>query len=123
MRLTARPATRADILRWHPEASCSFKAWVCEVNDEPAGIIGVGLSRPVATLFSAFEDSLKPHLKSMAVLRLIKRAQAICRESRLPVFALVDPEEGFADTAPIMLARLGFEQVGEHENCTVWRFA
>ena len=58
----------------------------------------------------------------MTVLRLIKAAQAMCRESRLPVFALVDPEEGFADTAPAMLARLGFEEVGEHEGSAIWRF-
>lgn len=123
MKLTTRPATRADIERWYPDASCSFRAWVCEVEAEPAGIIGVSLARPAATLFSTFDPPLQPWLRSMTVLRLIKQAQAACRESRLPVFALVDPDEGHEKTAPAMLARLGFEQVGEHENCAIWRFA
>ena len=123
MTLTARPATRADILCWHPEASCSFRAWVCELDGEPAGIIGLSLARPTPTLFSVVEPELKPFLRSITVLKLIKQAQAAVTESRLPVFALVDPKEGYAATAPAMLTRLGFEQVGEHDGSAIWRFA
>lgn len=122
MTLHTRAATRADIARWYPEAGCSFRAWVCEVNDEPAGIIGLSLTRPQATLFSVVEEPLKPHLRSLAVLRLIKLAQEMCRESRAPVFALVDPDEGHDDTAPAILTRLGFEEVGGHEGSRIWRF-
>lgn len=121
MKLTARPATRADIARWHPEASCSFRAWVCEVDGMPAGIIGVSLARPAATLFSVAEPELRPFLKSMTVLRLIKQAQSACLATRLPVFALVDPDEGYAATAPAILTRLGFEEAGEADGSIIWR--
>ena len=121
-KLTARPATRADIERWHPEASCSFRAWVCEVDGMPAGIIGLSLDRPAATLFSVTEEALVPHLRSLTVLRLIKQAQAACSDCRLPIFALVDPSEGYADTAPVILTRLGFSEVGEHDGSIIWRF-
>ena len=122
MMLNTRPATRADIARWHPQASCSFRAWVCEVEGEAAGIIGVSLDRP-ATLFSVVEEPLKPHLRTLTVLRLIKQAQDVCRQSRVPVFALVDAQEGYAETAPAILSRLGFEEVGECDGSRIWRFA
>ncbi len=123
MTLTARPATRADIARWHPEATSSFRAWVAEVDDEPAGIIGLSLTRPAATLFSVAEEPLWPHLKSLTVLRLIKAAQSACRDCRLPIYALVDPDEGYQLTAPKILSRLGFNEVGEHDGSIIWRFA
>ena len=123
MTLTARPATRADIARWHPEATASFRAWVAEIDGVPSGIIGLSLTRPSATLFSVVEEPLRPHLKSLTVLRLIKAAQAACSETCLSVYALVDPDEGHTLTAPPILARLGFTRVGEYDGSDLWRLA
>lgn len=120
MSLHARPATRADIAQWYPETTCSFRAWVCEIDDEPKGIIGISLARPIATLFSTFDEELRPHLRSLTVMRLIKNAQAACRETALPVFAVASPEEA---TAPGILSRLGFEPFGEVDGDHVWRLS
>lgn len=117
MTIVVRPATKADVEKWHPEATCSFRAWVAEIDGEAAGIIGLSLSRPVATLFSAFDETLRPHLTSIAVLRQIKRAEAACRETRLKVAALCSPDE---PTAPVILARMGFEPWGVVDGDDVW---
>lgn len=113
MRLHARAATAADVRHFYPEQRCSFRAWVCEVDGEPAGIIGLALTRPMACMFSTFDERLKPHLKCLTVLRLIKRAEAAVKASRVPVLALAEP--GMA-TAPAILERLGFVHVGSFDD-------
>lgn len=95
---------------------------VCEVDGEAAGIIGLSLTRPYATLFSAFDEKLRPHLKSLTVLRLIRWAGDLCGQSCAPVMALVDPDEGHQATAPKMLRRLGFEHVDTIGGDQVWRY-
>ena len=120
--IVARPATRADVDRWYPGETCSFRAQVVEVDGKPAGIIGLSLTRPIATLFSAFDEPLRPHLRSMTVLRLIRWAGDLCSAHRLPVMAIVDPDEGHTETAPKMLARLGFERVDTVDGTQYWRY-
>lgn len=115
--LRARAATKADIERYYPDVSCSFRAWVCEIDGEPKGIIGVSLARPIATLFSTFEEDLRPHLRSLTILRLIKAAERACNDTPLPVFAVAAPEE---PTAPDILTRLGFTPFGEIDGDNVW---
>lgn len=117
MSLALRPATRADVDRWHPGETCSFRAWVAELDGVPAGIVGLSLTRPVATLFSAFDDALRPHLKRPACIRAIKLAERACRESRGKVAALCSPDE---PTAPALLERLGFEPWGVVDGDDVW---
>lgn len=109
MNLTARPATVADVKLFYPDMACSFRAWVCELDGEVQGIIGVALMRPVACMFSIFREPLRPHLRHLTILRGIKRAQAAVQASRVPVLALAEPGE---PTAPGILKRLGFEHVG-----------
>ena len=48
-------------------------------------------------------------LKSLTILRLIKRAEAAVKASRVPVRAIAEPTE---PTAPGMLERIGFEYLG-----------
>lgn len=120
MSLTTRPATAADVRDFYPDQTCSFRAWVAEVDGQPQGIIGIALTRPAACVFSAVREPLKPFLRHMAVLRLIKRAQAAVKASRVPVIALAEP--GLA-TAPTILARLGFEHLGRTEDGEIWGIA
>lgn len=107
--LKARAATAADVRDFYPEMTSSFRAWVCEMDGEVQGIIGIALLRPVACMFSAFREPLQPHLRSLTVLRLIKRAEAAVKASRVPVLAIAEPG---MPTAPGMLERLGFEYLG-----------
>lgn len=83
----------------------------------PKGIIGISLARPIATLFSTFDEELRPHLRSLTILRLIKAAQAACKATPLPVFAVASPDE---PTAPDILARLGFKPFGMIDGDNVW---
>lgn len=104
--LVSRPATAADVREFYPDMTCSFRAWVCELDGKVEGIIGLALTRPIACMFSAFREALRPYLKSLTILRLIKRAEAAVKASRVPVRAIAEPTE---PTAPGMLERLGFE--------------
>ena len=110
--IATRPATRADVSRWYPDQTASFRAKVCELDGEPVGIIGVALTRPFACLFSTFDEALRPYLKSMPILRLIKWAQSVVETCKRPVMAIAEPNE---PTAPGILGRLGFVFL-EHEN-------
>lgn len=115
--LQARAATSADIKAFYPEMTSSFRAWVCEVDGEVQGIIGLALIRPATGLFSSFREPLRPHLKSLTVLRLIKRVEAAMKASRAPVLAVAEPG---VDTAPAILKRLGLEYAGKVGDDTIY---
>ncbi len=119
MRLEGRPATTADVMTFYPEMTSSFRAWVCELDGEVQGIIGVALVRPLSCMFSAFREALRPYLRHPAVLRLIKKAEAAVRASRVPVLAIAQANE---PTAPAMLERLGFSHAGEYEGEMIYQF-
>lgn len=116
--ITTRPATAADVKAMYPEHTASFRAWVVELDGAAKGIIGIALYRPIACLFSAFEEELRPHLKKPAVLRLIKKVEAVINKSRTPVRAVADPNE---PTAPTILQRLGFEYIGDVDGDAVYQ--
>lgn len=112
-----RPATSDDVKAFYPDMHCSFRAWVCELNGEVQGIIGLALMRPIACLFSVFREPLRPYLRHPAILRAIKRAQGFVMASRVPVLALAEPSE---PTAPGLLKRLGFEYIGAFDEGEIY---
>lgn len=105
MTLRGRTATRADIDAFCPEMTCSFRAWACDLDGEPQGVIGVALFRPMPCMFSRFKAEFREHLRSMTVLRLIKKAEAAVHASRVPVTAFAERGE---PTAIPNLKRFGF---------------
>lgn len=117
--LVSRPATAADVAKWHPEYSCSYRAWTVELDGEPRGIIGLALTRPVACLFSAFDEELRPHLRSMTIWRLVKKVQALIEGRGLPVFAIAQDDE---PEAARNLERLGFVFMIEADGDRVFRW-
>lgn len=117
MSVTTRPATAADVREFYPDMTCSFRAWVAEIDGEAQGIIGVALTRPNACMFSSVREPLKPHLKGLAVLRLIKKAEAAVKASRVPVLALAEPG---LPTAPNILERLGFAHLGTNDDGEIY---
>lgn len=112
-KVTTRPATAADLKEFYPEETCSFRAWVAELDGKPEGIIGLALTRPIRCMFSAFREPLRPHLKAIAVLKLIKRAEAAVKGGRVPVIALAETSE---PTAPDILQRIGFRHLGRSDD-------
>jgi hypothetical protein len=116
--LQARPANANDVKHFYPEITASFRAWACDLDGQVQGIIGLALTRPTACMFSTFNEPLRPYLKSMTVLRLIKTAEAAVKASRVPVLAIAEPSE---PTARGMLERLGFEHIGEFEGDEIYR--
>lgn len=120
MTITTRAARAEDIAEFYPEyRRYSFRAWVAELDGKAEGIIGLALIRPVACLFSKFNEALRPWLRHPAVLRLIKKAEAACRASGTVVLAGAEPDE---PESPKILARLGFEPVGELYGDQVYEF-
>lgn len=118
--VTTRPATAADVQLFYPDLTASARAWVAELDGKPEGIIGLALLRPVACLFSKFNEALRPWLRHPAVLRLIKKAQAACEASRMRVWAGVEPDE---PTSPAILARIGFRPLGELYGDQIYEYA
>jgi hypothetical protein len=106
--VTVRPATREDIEQFYPDITASFRAWVVEVDGVAKGIIGLALTRPYACLFSSADKSL--NLKSIKILKLIKKVEMLFKVRGLPVLAVAEPD---LLTAPKILTRLGFEHFGD----------
>lgn len=104
--IVSRQATAEDVKKVHPDQGCSWKAWVCELEGEVVGVIGIALTRPVACIFCWFDEKLRPYLKSMTVLRLLKKVEMAARNNRLPVLAVRDRKE---PKAPHILKRMGFQ--------------
>jgi hypothetical protein len=116
--IATRPATLDELERIHPDAvGTSYRAWACDLDGEPAGVIGFALTRPRACLFCGFDERLRPYLKSMPVLRLLKKVEVAMKERARPVYAIRDRNE---PKAPQILARLGFQPFGEIEGEEVW---
>lgn len=117
--ILSRPATPADIERFYPGLGVSVRAWVCEVDGVPAGILGVALMRPAHSVFSVVTDLLRPHLRSVTVARMIKRFQAYVERLKAPVLAV--RERGLPE-APRLLKRLGFRFYALVDGDAIYRF-
>jgi hypothetical protein len=107
--LSVRPARQSDLPDCHPQGT-SYMAWAVDFEGEPAGVIGLALTRPRACLFCTFDERLRPHLKSLTILRLVKKVEAAFKGRGLPVYAIREKDE---PKASAMLKRLGFEPAGE----------
>jgi hypothetical protein len=81
----------------------TIRAIVIKLDAEPAAIIGLAKEPDRDRAFSEYLPALKPHLKSMAVLRAIKAFMRWVESSKVPVYAI---SEGTG-----LLERLGFQRV------------
>lgn len=95
----------------------SYKAWACDLDGKVAGVIGLALTRPRACLFCTFDEVLRPFLRSMPVMRLLKAVELMFKARGLPVFAIREAGE---DKAGAMLERLGFEYFGDVDGDAVF---
>lgn len=100
-----RYATQADVLAYYGELpDQTIRAIIVLLDDVPSGIVGLDLRTDRAIAFSEQKPELEPHMKSMTVLRAIKRAQRMFRESPVPVIVV-------NTSNPPLLERLGFTEI------------
>jgi hypothetical protein len=115
-RITARPATAEDIDRYYgSRPRQTLRALVVLMDDDVKGVVGIARHADHARFFSEFREELRPHLRTLPVMRAIKRVQQFVAASVLPVYAIA--EESEKDSARI-LTRLGF--VHHSENIYQW---
>lgn len=119
MTIHVRPARNDDVQKYYPDNRASFRAWVAELDGDVAGIIGLIMSRPIACAVSTFSEELRPYLRSMPVLRAIKKLHLACREYNGVIVAVAEPTEQAAEDS---LARFGFIECGESHGQTIYRF-
>lgn len=106
-KVTAEPATAKDIIEFYGESHRqTLKADVFRLDGELMGVTGTARVDNQMMMFSDIKEEFVPHLKSMAVLRTIKKMQRIAENSRLPVVATIDNKYG-----PELIERMGFKHV------------
>lgn len=86
--------------RTHPG---TVRAVVAEMNGEIVGVVGVVREGPIGKYFCDFKPELEPHLRSMAILRAIKKSMEFVREYQGPMVSVAEHAEGCR-----LLNRLGF---------------
>lgn len=89
------------------------------MGGELVGVVGLALTRPRACLFCWFDEKLRPRLRSVAVLRLLKKVEALMHERGLPVYAIRQADEPKAGS---VLSRMGFVVADEIEGDEVWEW-
>ena len=100
-----RFATAADIDTYYGERpEVTVRAVVALLDGVPMAIAGLELRGDRAIAFSEFKPEFEPHLKDITVLRAVKAAQRMFRESRLPVIVCTTSN-------PPLMERLGFTDI------------
>jgi hypothetical protein len=117
--LRSRPATAADLARFYPGLSASVRAWVCELDGSVEGIIGLALLRPAHSVFSVFSDRLRPFLRSLTIMRLIRRLKVLIETCQGPVLAVRERRER---QSVHILKRIGFRFLALHEGDAIYQY-
>ena len=94
-RIAFRTADEATIRGFYgklPETTT--RSVVITMDGHPAGIVGVSFEYGRAMLFSDISDELRPHLRSMTVLRAVRRGIDFAKQAKLPVIAFAEAETG-----------------------------
>jgi hypothetical protein len=113
-RVASRLATAADVAAFYGRpCALTMRAIVLLLGDRPVGLVGLAREADCQKLFSDTAPELEPHLRSMTVLRAIKRVMEWVHASALPVLAMSDNDR--------LMRRLGFECIDENEGCYLCR--
>jgi hypothetical protein len=102
-----RHATDADIIAFYGRPlRGTLKAYAILLDDVPQGFIGIVRENGVGKFFTEYRDELQPYLKSITIMRALKKSLDWCREYRGPVVAIAETAQGCAT-----MNRLGFEHL------------
>lgn len=104
-----RPATRSDLARWVRGPAPTTRALVLEVDGRPVAIAGLSVMRDHLQAFSAVDWDAKPSRVELGRLA-VTFGRTILAEASTRVVARQNLDE---DTAPCLLAHLGFEPAGQ----------
>lgn len=85
-----------------------MRALVAVMDGEPVGIIGLAREPLAMRFFSEFKPELQPYLRSIKIMRGIKKAMQHVKASPGFVYAVAKHDEGKR-----ILTRLGFVDTGE----------
>lgn len=103
------PATQELADRyWQGRPPYSFRGYVAVRSGEPLGFAGVFRAYGRLWVFSGFSPELRPHRKVRVAG--VRKLVSLLDGLPCPVYATADPAE---ETAPALLARLGFVPTGE----------
>jgi hypothetical protein len=104
-----RLATTADVRAYFGALPAqTMRAYVAEMGGEIVGIVGLVQERGGAALFADWREVLRPHFRSMAVMRAIRAVLGWVQASVVPVVAGAKEDEPLA---PGLLERMGFRPV------------
>ena len=102
-----RYATAKDIAVVHRGAvQPTLRAVVITLDDDPVGTIGVSREYGIGKYFSDYMDELRPHMKSITVMRAIKASMEFVKNYPGPVYSVAQHKEGAR-----LLTRLGFSHI------------
>ena len=103
--LSWRLARAKDIAEYYPDnaPSGTMRAYVAEMDGEVVGVIGIVRDKDWGKYFSDTRPKLRPYLKSITIMRLVKQSLKLCDEYRGPVLAVAHNGESCR-----LLNRLGF---------------
>lgn len=118
--IESRFATASDVDRYYgARPHESMRAYIVLMNGEPMGIIGIAKQKRFVRLFSEFKPELREHLTCMTILRTIKKAMQLVKESRVPVIAVASPDEPKSRS---IIERLGFRYHSASPNGEVYKW-
>jgi hypothetical protein len=102
--IEVRPATQADVdTYWGKRPPQTLLAFAAVADGVVVSIAGLARGVDCKLLFWDITPGFEPQMKSMVVLRTIKRLMKLVEQSRLPVVTIAHNRE--------LVARLGFVQV------------
>lgn len=111
MSVTYRTATAKDVEAYYGgPVPVTIRAMVVCVDEEPKAIVGISRWPDHARYFSEYKPEFEPYMKTMPVLRAIKKSMQWVEKSPMLVLAVADN--------PPLLERLGFAHL--HEDVYVW---
>ena len=84
----------------------TVRAFAVTMDGAPQGFIGIVRENGIGKYFTDYSDKLQPHLKSITIMRALKKSLDWCREYRGPVIAIAETAQGC-----MTLNRLGFEHL------------
>jgi len=100
--MIARPATAEDIVAFYGRPwPTTLRAVVLVLDEKIVGVIGLSREGDHLKLFSDAAPELEPHIKSITVMRGLKKVMQWVEASQMPVLAVADN--------PPLLEKLGFE--------------
>jgi hypothetical protein len=85
----------------------TVRAIVATVDGRPAGIVGLVREKTHGRYFSEFKEELEPHLRSIVIMRAIKKSLEWVEAYNGPVLAVAQHEEGAR-----LMTRMGFTYIG-----------